>query len=111
MLHVLYYTTDSEFTTMNICSLLKDVNMTPDDWERTGEILGICKSARNQVKCLRECGHNDEVKETILKHYVTEYPLASWKDLIKKLQQLHYSNAAEMVKGKYVHEGTTTKSN
>ena len=84
--------------------------MTPDDWERTGEILGICKSARDQVKCLRERGCDTEVKETMLRHYVTEYPLTSWNDLIKKLQQFHYLNAAEMVKGKYICEGTR-KSN
>ena len=84
--------------------------MTADDWERIGEILGICKSARDEVKRLRERRCDDKVKETMLRHYVTEYSLASWKDLIKKLQQFHYSNAAEMVKVKYVHEGIT-KSN
>ena len=65
--------------------------MTVDDWERTGEILGICKSAREQVKHLREQHHDDQVKETMLRHYVTEYPLASWEDLIKKLKQFQYT--------------------
>ena len=52
-------------------------------WERTAS-----KSTRDQVKYLRECGLDNKVKETMLEHYnyVTEYPLASWKDLIKKLQ-------------------------
>ena len=34
--------------------------MTVDDWERTGEILGICKSEREQVKHLSKGNNHAE---------------------------------------------------
>ena len=40
-----HYIADQSFTTENICSELEDVNMNAEDWERTGAILCICKSA------------------------------------------------------------------
>ena len=64
----------------------------------------------DQVKVLRECGRDAEVKETMVRHYATEYPFASWKDMIKKLRHFHHLNAAEKVKEKYVPESTSNEN-
>ena len=96
-LQMFTFNPDKFLTTENIMDVVKDVE---EFWDSLGRQLGVRQSERDSIGNLHQNDH--QKMEAMLDHYVTRYPVPSWKRFAATIQGMGFSNLADVVTVRYV---------
>ena len=96
-LQMFTFNPDKFLTTENIMDVVKDVE---EFWDSLGRQLGVRQTERDSIRNLHQNDH--QKMEAMLDHYVTCYPVPSWKRFAATIQGMGFSNLADVVTVRYV---------